>query len=584
MSSGVRRSLRWCMSLASKFSRVVFWHTLIIILLTLTSQISMVLAFFLPLKVVILLGSSGIPNYFPESLRVLGSEFLILGLSLSAVLFYIVHLLSEHLVGVVTARASGQILLHNKKVALFQNQDIVAGNAYKRFSRMLASSCFIFLALSVISVVYLDMAAILVFLAVVVGLLIAFLERTLPSFKDYLNNQMQDAAGIVASAGFFISFVYLVLDFIFLKPPSVIVAILSLLLCRQLFSRFSAVVKDIQSLSSQRVKIDALFFHNKVLLPSRARSSKGYWPFLERERRAEWIDAVISSFVEGWEGCNKVSWHSSSSPGIAVMIVEASSAANKYLVKLYEPKNSNLAMHESTLIAEGIAGLAAPTFVGMSSLGDMSCLVCRLPSADLSVSPNVLRKAVVKLKSDMLKIEPPAVLVDRYQRSRPLLWQRLGESDLQKIKVAATEVAEVNQVDRVIDRLPIIRTILQSMPLSFVNPDVRPANIWTLAQQEEPVFVNWGRWSLEPVGAGFGVGQREISQIEKALHAAAKDRPSLKNIDAKVVELVALVSALDERYGKHQLNEALDLLGPILERLDVLNFGLPLEEADHVLS
>lgn len=62
----VLRSLRWLLSLGKKIGRVAFGHTLLIVCLTLVSQVAALLAAFLPLKVVILLGSEGILSTFPR--------------------------------------------------------------------------------------------------------------------------------------------------------------------------------------------------------------------------------------------------------------------------------------------------------------------------------------------------------------------------------------------------------------------------------------------------------------------------------------------------------------------------------------
>lgn len=59
--------LRWSLSLGAKFSRVVPFLTLAIVILTLVAQIASLLSFFLPLKMIILLGSEGMPRYFPAA-------------------------------------------------------------------------------------------------------------------------------------------------------------------------------------------------------------------------------------------------------------------------------------------------------------------------------------------------------------------------------------------------------------------------------------------------------------------------------------------------------------------------------------
>ncbi|MFI2810115.1 hypothetical protein [Microbulbifer zhoushanensis] len=579
MTSGVRSSLRWCLSLASKFKRVVFWRTSLIVVLTLVSQIAMILAFFLPLKVVILLGSTGIPRYFPEFLEALGRDVLILGISLSAVIFYVVHLASERLINVVTEGASSQVLSHNKKVVLFQNQDTIARNAYKRVSRVFAGGVFIVLSLTAIAIFYLDMAAVLICYVIAWAVGVNSFAKLSSSFQSHLSDNPQGVTGLFAGVGFFVAFAYLVIDFTFMTPPSVIVAILSVLLCRQLFGRFSAVINDVHRLSSQRLKIDALFFHKKVLLPNRDAKAKGIWSLLNRDTVVEWVNSIISGLVEAWKGCDGVFWHASSSPGIAVLLVKGTEGLDNYLVKFYDKKNNNLAMHESTLLSEFPQGLPAPELVGVDGINDFTCQVYRLPCSELPAKPKDIRSATYALRTSILKVEPPLVLSDRYQRSKALLWQRLHESDIKKISIAVSSENEKEQVNRLINHLPEIKTKLRLLPLTFFNPDMRPVNVGELHQANSEVLVNWGRWSLEPIGVGFGVGQKEIKQVGDALREAASVRRCLEGVDVRVVELAAFLSVLEARCAKHQFNEALEIVAPILERCDSLSMGFSSREA-----
>src|SRR5699024_1263303 len=95
--------LRWNASLGVKFLRVVPYATVIIVLLTLISQIAMLLASVLPLKVVLMLGSDGVPRYFPAFLTSLNRDVLIGVLTGGTIGFFIVHIISEKLIQAVNS-------------------------------------------------------------------------------------------------------------------------------------------------------------------------------------------------------------------------------------------------------------------------------------------------------------------------------------------------------------------------------------------------------------------------------------------------------------------------------------------------
>src|SRR5690625_4438492 len=146
MLNGVAATLRWCLSLGAKFIKEVPLRTQWIVLLTLVSQVSMLVASFLPLKVVIMLGSDRIPRYFPDAIRDYDRGQVLTLLSALAIAFFVLHNVSERLITTLTRSGSRRLLARSRKMVLFDNQDEIATQAYERFSRALASGVFVGLA------------------------------------------------------------------------------------------------------------------------------------------------------------------------------------------------------------------------------------------------------------------------------------------------------------------------------------------------------------------------------------------------------------------------------------------------------
>src|SRR5699024_6821580 len=154
----VLSSLKWLKSLSAKVFRVVPGGTSFIVFMTLISQITAMLASFIPLKVVIMLGSDGIPRYFPASFAQLDRDVLIAELSVGMLGFFVLHLLAEKSIAWVTGISTSRLLEKSQKLVLFENQDELAANAYHRYSRALASGVFILLALTGLGWFYLSMS------------------------------------------------------------------------------------------------------------------------------------------------------------------------------------------------------------------------------------------------------------------------------------------------------------------------------------------------------------------------------------------------------------------------------------------
>lgn len=577
MISTVLGALRWCVSLAAKFGRVVFWRTSLIVLVTLVSQISTVLASFLPLKVVILLGSNGMPRYIPDVLAAQGRESLIVLLSAATVGFFLLHLLAEQLIAVITTQATRRLLAKSHKMVLFENQDEIAANAYQRFSLALAGVVFTVLALTGLFLLYSDMAWALTGYVMLAAIVLCVLGARSTSSRECLESQLPRTMKLTSGIGFFAAFAYLVVDFILLEPPGVLIAIVSLLWGRQVFDRLATVVQNIAALYKHRVKIDALFFHGKVLLPL-TRENRTIWPLLDPEIRGKWIATVLEELIPEWKGCKHIhiEWYPSGTPNVAAFMVTEKLSSAHFLVKLFGVNRKSVALHESTLLSDAPKGLPAPVFWGGTQVERFVCSVYRVPDGAPVVQGKDSRHLARQLRTRLLAVEPPEAMVHRYLRSRPLLWQRIQPSFLKRLYVAVVSAEQKQQVSRLLELLPELQYHLKSLPLAIVNPALGSGRVWSEAQTGESIAFNWGRWTLEPVGAKWPVGTEvrksggELERLEKQLKAAAEMRPALIEVRVEQAKLAALASALEERCQRQQISDGLELVGRILDCLEAL--------------
>ena len=571
MIAGILGSLRWSLSLGAKFARVVPWQTSLIVLLTLISQISTLLAFFLPLKVVILLGSDRMPRYIPEALATLGRDNLIVTLSIATVAFFVVYLLAERAVAWVTVRASERLLLKSQKLALFENQEQIAENAYERFSRTVAGGIFSGLALLVLAIFYPNMFWVAAGYIGVAALLLLALGRLSSSFRERLDAELAAILNLTAGIGFFVVFAFLVADFIFLTPPGVIIAIVSLLLSRQVFGRVAGIVQDMSALHTQRTRYDALFFHGKILLRDGVKEEKTVWPLLEKTARDQWVSGLLAQRIGDWQEPLRTIWHPSGVPNVAALRVHRPSAGEQFLIKVFESNRKSLASHESALLREPAKGLPAPVLVESTGINQFPCLVYTFPSGSPVTNPRRFRQLAISLRAQLLQVEPPAALVTRYRRSHPMLCQRVDSTRLLRLRVAVDTAEQERCATEVVQRLPALQEHLGTLPPVLLNPDITQATIWVDELEEKPLLLNWTRWSLEPAGAGWGEREDQLEKLVAAMEQAVPKRACFAQVCPEQVKLSALTYALEAKLLKQQFPEALDLVARILELLDLLD-------------
>lgn len=561
-------SLRWGISLGAKFIRVVPVATLLIVLLSLVSQISTLLASVMPLKVVIMLGSDGVPRYFPGSFSSINRDILIAALSAGTLGFFLLHLLAEHVVGWVTSASTSRLLAKSQKMVLFENQNEVAASSYQRYSRALASGVFIVLALCGVGWFYPWMSFVIVGYFFVVLFFFWGLQQQSLGFRERLESNLAQTLNLAGGVGFFVAFGFLVVDFIFWSPPGVIIAIVSLLLIRQIMQRASGMIGDLTSLYRQKTKLDALFFHGKVLLPQQVRSEKSLWPLLETERRKAWVTAVLQELIGQEKGEVDCRWLQLGTPDVAGL--RAKSAGRQYLVKLFEINRSSWALHEATLMAEPASHLPAPRWVGATKVEKFHCLVYELSQGD-QPQPRQVNKITQELRRELLTAQPHTGTIKRYVRSKPLLWQRLEHGMIERLRVAADTPEQQREVAMLLEYLPMLHQQLKVLPLTLHNPEIKQDAIWVLPEEGDqcptPISLNWGRWSLEPIGSGWPENEKQLVELGDALRTAATKRPELADIRVEQAELSALAFALERECQRQRYVQALALLPALLERL-----------------
>ena len=259
-------TLRWSVSIGNKIFHVVPGATFFVVIATLISQSAIVLASLLPLKVIMLLGSTRIPGYFPSFFADIDRDSLIISLALLAVVFFLVHTVSEKLVIRGAEVGAERLLVKSQKMALFENQEEIAIQGFQRYSRILASSILVVMVMVALFWLYFDLFMVLSGYIFVSFFATIILFSTSRNIRSGLEESPGKFVGVVTNIGFLLAFGYMVVDFLWMSPPGLLVAVVSLILMRQGFVHISKVVNDLKGLRDQRLKLNALFFHGHVLV------------------------------------------------------------------------------------------------------------------------------------------------------------------------------------------------------------------------------------------------------------------------------------------------------------------------------
>lgn len=564
--------LRWCASLGRKFTIVVPWATLSVVLSTLVSQVAILMATFLPLKIVILLGSEGVPRYFPPSFANIDRDLLVGLLSAAAASAYLAYVVVERVIKFSSERGARRLLERSHKLLLFENQDKIAADAYQRYARALASGVFVGLVFLVLTLVYRDMAVVLaayIVLAVVAFHLAASVSR---DSRLRLVDNLQVRASVTGNIGFLVGFAWLVVDFLFYSPPSLLPAVVSLLLSRLALMRLAGLVADVAALRKQQSKLDALFFHDKAFLPVTTEHEQTIWPLLDPERRIEWAADLLKGFDSTERPIltsKSLQWFQLRVPQCVALTTDLTSS-RKVLIKLFDRTRQGMARHEAELLTSSVSGLPAPEWLGVGSVDGRSCHLMALGDNAESLPTTRFMKHKLKVVQGLLAVVPPSRLVQRYRRSRSQLYQRIEPAWFERVAVAADEKC-ADQVKRIRAMTGAIQDKLRNLPSCIVNPDIVPQHL--LLIENRVCVVHWGDWRIEPVGCGWPVESSALNDIDASLAYAAQVRSELEDVSPDVVRLAALMYALERNLWLTRLSEALQLIPELEQCLSALEIS-----------
>lgn len=560
--------VRWLYSVGRKLLHIVPWLTVVIVATTIVSQLSMFAAFFLPLKAVILIGSPTVPSYFPAAAHSWGRGSLIILLSVASAAFYAIYLAAEQIIARCTERGSQKLLSSSSKIVLFAGQDDVANRAYQRYARTLAGMVFVVLAVLALSL--LDWKV-----SLFISIYWLIIWAVVPLSARWLGWQVRSVAGfsnISSSIGFLMVFGFIITEAMLAIAPNLFVAILGLLFSRQVMQRVAGVIQDVAGLYSQRLHINALFFHGHSLVEDSSQQPGSFWSMLEPATRSVWISEVLRE-VQGGDYVRLESlWHQSGIHDVAAFEVQAFTADSRcecFLLKLFNGNRQALALNEATVLgACPSKSIGALEFLGADSVEGLHCHVFRWGDFH-KMDVMDIKPIVFDVSRRLMEYQPPDELVQLYARSRSQIWQRLSGECLDQFHNATKGSPLLANFQAFEAALPHICVVLRQLPLQLVNPEFGVDSI--LVDPQGSVAVSyWGKWAIEPVGFGWFTSPKELAQlpdIHARLHRARSD---CSQVSLEQLRLCVLMASVDRFFARQSFLSVIDLLPDILNTLHQL--------------
>jgi len=552
---------RWSASIVKKLATIVPGYTVLVAASSLVSQVAQLLAFILPLKIVLLMGSSGVPSYFPAVLTGFDKNTLALGLGLTAAACYLIYLVGNAVVDRGSASGARLVLERARKLALFDDQDRIALRAYQRFATTYAALAFAMLGLGAIAFIYPQLYLFLLGVLSGYALIVALVGQR-ETGRTWLATRASTLTEVLAAVFFLSTAGFIVMDFVLAQGVNLIVAIAAIILARQIAQRLSTLVNDAVLLSQQQVMINALFFHSKLLeRPLAEDRQQPYWSLLEPARRDVWLSSLLEDIMGERPASLDVCWHRTALKGITGFRVAA--GGREFFVKVFDTRQQAQAQHESALLSDPVAQLLpAPQLISVASVDDYRCLLFEAVPEDRLEPGNAYRQLTRDVMVQTWGAEPPPALVNTFCRSRPLLLDRLEKQVDERLHLAVNTAEQAEALARFKSLYPDMRARVGKLPLFFFNPDVRIDSL--NVNDGEPVVTHWGGWSLEPVGAGWSTSPAEMALLEAHVADAVQRFERLADIDQRDFCLAAWLFGLERVCNQENYLDAIEMLPEVI--------------------
>jgi hypothetical protein len=566
----------WTARIIRQFMRVRPGATALVIASTGIASVTKLLALFMPLKVILLAGSPGVPRYFPFIAPDQKIHWII-GLTIGAFIAYGLTLALEAVAARWSRDAGREILQGANQMSLHAMQEEQVKQAFGDFSGVIAAV--LFATLGALLLAWIN-PALLVFLVTALLALFALTTWVLrgdavppPAIKAWVEKHTSPYLSLLSSLTFLGGFLVILAPFVLGEGGNTLLALLGIILTRQMLSSLKRMTKDAISLQATRNRIDAFVFRRVNLRDDEQKAAAAtlHSVFAKNRRQLRSRDELNQAMPP--KGELKVYWADSSLSGAKTLhLVEHDTHGHptrRFQQQIFPPRQADQLDNE-TFLFQHVARerLKAPEVYGRFEEADFRCQICAYGDG-APVGAKEWPEIRNTLLDQVWSYVPTKNLVRSYRNSRPLLYERLTPALSKRLEIATDSPEEEELLSRWLEHLPVIQEKLKEQPLALHNPDLNRMNV--VSTGNDHLIMAWGRWSLEPLGAAMFLAGLS-GEGEARLEALRPLRPDVRNRDwAGDLQLAALCQQWERQMNSEQYKAALQTMTAVLAQTQMAN-------------
>jgi hypothetical protein len=552
--------------------------TLAVVALTAIGRVTSFLAMVLPLKVILLAGSSGVPRYFAFFISPDDKWNWIVYLAIGAVLCYVLTRVLDALSEKMATSAGIDILEKANELAVFSNQEVVAREFYSRFCKVVALLLFS-LAISILLLFVYPEVVVFLF---AMFLLQLFFSLWVLSGSDDLNpgplkswvlNKYQGYLSTLQSINFLGGFFVILLPYVRGLDGNILVSIIAFLATRQMLNALNDMVTVSVRLSKSRQRVNALLFREHRLEEQQKKTHVEINDLFSKENRSRLVTEAIAEgeILSPVEAC----WQDSTIPSVTTFVIKVGQpSSGKDLpqwcqMHVYSSKVANQLENEERLFDYiPRARLWAPEVVARFSESHFQCQVVEYGSG--KPVGGDWKDWEASLFEHVWSITPGKPLLHAYNASQLLMHQRLNSKFIDRIDIALDNDQDRGIKEEFMASLSRLTELVEAIPLYIYNPMVNAANVVKKVDGKGVLITTWGKWKLEPIGVQLpGLQDDDLAYMLLRVRSQRHDIPDW--LDVNALYLVSACRRLESLIQKNQFKKALEVMSEIVARLKKLD-------------
>ena len=518
--------IKWYTKLGKKLVRELPFYTLAIITLTLVAQISTLLSFLLPIKIIMIAGLDSMPAYIPNFFGDIDKKTVIgILIGLTIILFGIQATAGKFSFS-ASEKGITKLLLKSEKLVIFENQSDIATNSYKQFCESVAGLTFTFTALSGAAYLYPDAILTLFYFAAAYTVVLNIFWASSEKYQKSLKENIPQHFNTFSTLAFLATFCFITIDFLYFDHPEFIFGILILIVIRQVNARLGLTVGNLYSLRLNSAKVDSLFFRDNIFSSDKIASTENIWTLFRSDDFQEKLKDKILRGTLLTVDIDSVQWIETGIHNIAFLFLSTlTDSKQKLLIKIFNKGQSSSAIHEATLLLETSLDLPSPELICATDLKGYHLHIFDISGA-LPSTAKSYKQNEATLRSQITDVALPQELQDKYKRSKHLLYDRLNPEMFKRLKLV-TPGDQQEVVIRCEKRLSDIKTILKELPQTLAV-DTAWRNVW-ISEDGAPLVLHWGSWRIDVAGISWEANDTLMSEFTDFIEVASL--PKFREID-----------------------------------------------------